>query len=108
MKKGNCKSGRIYSYKQWREGQLSQKEYLDKKERYIDEERRYDEELEEIGEKIEKLVFWGGEEEGTGEDQGLLVKELTEELVDKFIEKIYVYGKDRIEIQWKIQDIFNG
>lgn len=108
MKKGNCKSGRIYSYKQWREGQLSQKEYLDKKERYIDEERRYDEELEEIDEKIEKLMFWGGEEEGTGEDQGLLVKELTEELVDKFIEKIYVYGKDRIEIQWKIQDIFNG
>lgn len=53
-------------------------------------------------------MFWGGEEEGTGEDQGLLVKELTEELVDKFIEKIYVYGKDRIEIQWKIQDIFNG
>lgn len=102
MKSGNYKVSRMELYKQWKEGRISKEEYLVKKGGYIQKEHESEMELKELNKKIEDILL-KRKHFRDKVDSGLSVPvtELTRKLVDSLIERVVVYGSERIEIEWK-------
>lgn len=80
---------------------------------FISEKKNYDADMERMEEELAALRQRQGEEKGVQQDSGRNVaetlgfleeNELTEDMKDKFIEKVMVYAEGRIEVIWKFGD----
>ncbi len=98
----HCKSSRLDLYYQWKKGQLTKEGYAAKKEELTKKEAESKRELEILEQQMAVTAFVT---EALEEKMGIMAvldaEGLTKELVDELIERIEVYGEDRIEIKWK-------
>lgn len=101
MKQERCRSDKLRCYKQYKEGGT-----LDA---YREKQKSLDEEIEECAVKLKRIdnqIAELSQNKGEEPQRELLsritgVTQLTGELVDELIERIDVYGEDRIELSWK-------
>ena len=91
------------NYEKYHEGQMSREEFLDEKKQMEEEKERLQRRKQELGELI------------SGEKEILLKKnipveqmleylgdeKLTEEMLEKYVERVYVYDDGRVEVEWK-------
>ena len=84
IKKEHCKVSHFHLYELWKEGQITKEQYILKKKQFIIQEEQYQ------TKNIDKNFFPE-------------IQRLTKELVERFVEKIYIYSTNRIEIRWKFQ-----
>ena len=98
----HCKSSRLDLYYQWKEGRIVKEEYAIKKDELTKREAESKRELELLDQQMaETVLVQNSLEEKIGMAAMLDAEGLTKELVDELIERIDVYGDDRIEIKWK-------
>lgn len=105
MKLEHSRSNRLLIYRQWKEGKLEKAEYVSLHDEFIRQEAELQSQHEEIVNLVERLSVV--EPENTWESELCYnngIKELSRELIDKLIEKIEVYGEDRIEVVWKFKN----
>ena len=84
IKQQHCKVSHFHLYELWKEGQITKEQYILKKKQFIIQEEQYQ------TKNIDKNFFPE-------------IQRLTKELVERFVEKIYIYSTNRIEIRWKFQ-----
>lgn len=101
MKQERCRNDKLCCYKQYKEGGT-----LDA---YREKQRLLDEQIAECAVKllrIDNQIAELSQDKGEESQRALIshitgIMQLTRELVDELIERIDVYGEDRIEISWK-------
>lgn len=106
MKAGYCKTSRLNLYHKWKEGSLKKEEYLVQKEELAELEAECWKKLNILDKKLndtplgkcDRIPGLSGEEF----PENLI---LTKALADTLIERIDVYGANRIEVTWKFRDI---
>lgn len=106
MKADYCKTSRLNLYARWKQGQITKEEYLARRDELSKQETVFRNELDALQAYRTDNTFGqfrglAKMEAGTTYD----IQVLTKELADDFIERVEVYGEDRIEIIWKFQDI---
>lgn len=98
----HCKANRLDLYYQWKEGQIAKEEYAIKKDELTKQEAECRRELELLEQQmVETVLVQNSLEEKIGMAAMLDAEGLTKDLVDELIERIDVYGDDRVEIKWK-------
>ena len=95
----------IAMYDQYAEGILSRDSYLERKKMHDEALKMLQEEIAGLKLELQKLSENGEDIEGDLREV-LEETELTEAIKDTFIERVNVYGGNRIEIIWKCADIF--
>ena len=99
-----CKTSRLDLYHQWKDGKLEKSEYLQRKDELTRKETEYREELNTEKEKLETLNRAKQMRDSSSVPALITEKiELTKELADELIERVEVYGADRVEIIWKFK-----
>ena len=99
-----CKTSRLDLYHQWKDGKLEKSEYLQRKDELTRKETEYREELNTEKEKLETLNRAKQIRDSSSVPALITEKiELTKELADELIERVEVYGADRVEIIWKFK-----
>lgn len=103
----NCRVSRLDLYHRWKEGMLTKEEYIKKKDELNQRGAEGQKRLEQLEAYLEDAVLAVGVPEQDKSLSMLMKAEnLSQELVDELIEKIEVYSGNRIEIKWKVMDIF--
>ena len=98
----HCKANRLDLYYQWKEGQIAKEEYAIKKDELTKQVAECRRELELLDQQMaETVLVQNSLKEKTGMAAMLDAEGLTKDLVDELIERIDVYGDDRVEIKWK-------
>ena len=98
----HCKASRLNLYYQWKEGRIAKEEYAVRKDELTKREAESKRELELPDQQMaETVLVQNSLEEKMGMAAMLEAEGLTKELVDELIERIDVYGDDRVEIKWK-------
>ena len=98
----HCKTSRLDLYYQWKEGRIAKEEYTIRKDELTRQEAESRQELELLDQQMaETVLVQNSLEETTGMAALLDAEGLTKELMDELIERIDVYGEDRVEIKWK-------
>ena len=102
MQADYCKSNRLDLYRQWKEGRLTKEEYAAKKEELTKREAESKRELELLNQQLsETAIARNLLEDRMGRAAMIEAEGLTKRLVDELIERIDVYGDNRVEIRWK-------
>ncbi len=104
----HCKTNWLDLYYQWKEGRIAKEEYVIRKEELTKQEAESRQKLEFLEQQMaENVLVQNSLEETLGMVALLDAEGLTKELVDELIERIDVYGDDRVEVKWKfsIQDL---
>ena len=84
------------------EGRIAKEEYATRKGELTKQEAESRQELELLEQQMtETVLVQNSLEETMGMSALLDAEGLTKELVDELIERIDVYGEDRVEIKWK-------
>lgn len=100
QKQDSLKIEKQYLYEQYKRKQMERKTYLNRVGALREEERRLSEQIQSLQKQREQC----GEEDGTRQEKaghnGKL-EILTREVVDEWIEVIYVYGKSQFDIIYK-------
>lgn len=95
-------------YDDYRSGNSSREKYMQElervRERVAEIERMVPELEQKVKEAEEKAEAAGGKEESLGDIAALHA--FNKEVLSRVIDRIYVYGPDRVEIIWKADDIF--
>lgn len=98
----HCKTSRLDLYYQWKEGRIAKEEYTIRKDELTKQEAESRQELGLLEQQMaENILVQNSLEEKMGMAALLDAEGLTKELVDELIERIDVYGDDRVEIKWK-------
>lgn len=103
MKMEHCQTSRLNLYRQWKEQQITKDEYIRKRDEYTEQEKRHQVRMLNLNERLEQLAL---EQEKRAVDNLQVYSGnqlLTKEMADELIEKIDVYGRDRIEVTWKFE-----
>lgn len=104
IKAGYCKTRRISLYDYWKEGKITKKDYQLKRKKLMEQEAECRRKLEVLDAKLSDME----------ENPRVSVQEpdpasartmLTKEMIDEWLERVDVYGEDRIEIIWRFKDI---
>lgn len=104
MQTEHCKASRVELYYQWKKGKLTQEGYVVRKEELTKKEADSKRELDQLERQMTEIaVMQEALEEKAGKVAILAADGLTKDLVDELIERVEVYGEDRIEIRWKFQ-----
>lgn len=101
MRMENCKISRLNLYRQWKEQQITKDEYIRKRDEYTEQEERYQERMQVLDERLGQLIAEQEEKPACGLKVYSGIQSLTKELADELIERIDVYGGDRVEVSWK-------
>lgn len=105
MKMEHCKTSRLNLYLQWKEQQITKDEYVRKRDEYAEQEKRYQVKMQKVYERLGQLA---SEQKEKKLDRNLQVysgfQTLTKEMADELIERIDVYGGDRVEVSWKFEN----
>lgn len=103
----HCKASRLELYYQWKNGKFTQEGYVAKKDELTKKEAESKRELEELERQMTEVnVAQEALEEKAGMAAMLDTEGLSKHLVDELIERIEVYGEDRVEIRWKFCNYF--
>ena len=98
----HCKASRLDLYYQWKEGGIAKEEYTLRKDELTKREAESKRELELLDQQMaESVLVQNSLEEKMGRAAMLDAEGLTKDLVIELIERIDVYGADRVEIKWK-------
>ena len=98
----HCKANRLDLYYQWKEGRIVKEEYAIRKDELTKQEAESRLELELLDQQMaETVLVQNSLEEKMGMAVLLDAEGMTKELVNELIERIDVYGDDRVEIKWK-------
>ncbi|MCR5737987.1 MAG: hypothetical protein K6G64_10080 [Eubacterium sp.] len=91
-------------YEAYRDGLLSQEEYLSNKEAYDLLQIKVDQDIEDVSDKVKELrkSVTIGLEVFDLVDNGMQLKKLDRALVERLIERVVV-GADEIQIEWKFE-----
>lgn len=103
MKQEHCRSTRLLIYRQWKEGKIEKEKYMSIRDDSIKQEEILKARYREITDMIDHLSI---EQTDTWAKELCFkddIQELSEELVDKLIDRIEVYGEDRIKVVWKFE-----
>ncbi len=101
----HCKASRLDLYYQWKKGQLTKEGYAAKKGELTKKEAESKRKLEILEQQMTGVALMTEAlEERMGIAAMLDAEGLTKELVDELIERIEVYGENRVEIKWKFYD----
>lgn len=100
---------KIEEYEKYLDGKISKEEYLSKRD-------KISKDIEKVGAKIsnlqvsyQSLIKRKDQNEFAEHFKGNHeITELNKELVDEFVEAIYIYGEKEIEIVWKFSDKLKG
>lgn len=102
MQADYCQSKRLDLYRQWKEGRLTKEEYAVKKDELTKREAESKRELELLDQQMgETVITRNLLEDRMGRAAMIEAEGLTKRLVDELIERIDVYGDNRVEIKWK-------
>lgn len=105
MKLERCKTNRLLLYRQWKEGEIAEGEYREKKEEIKKREKEYLEKKKALESNMKQIDGEKAEDSGDNywqNDKG--ESGLTKEMVEQLIMQIDVYGADRMEICWKFKE----
>lgn len=106
MKADYCKTGRLKLYAQWKQDQITKEEYLIRRDEFLKQEAVFRKELDALEPYRTDHTFKQFEDSAeAGSSVVFDVQTLTKKFAYDFIERVEVYGEDRIEITWKFQDI---
>ena len=108
MKAGYCKTSRFHLYHQWKDGNIKKEEYLAQKEELSEQEAACGQKLDILNKKLSDASL--GQPHtilGLNSESFLENLILAKELADALIERIDVYGADRIEVTWKFRDMLS-
>ena len=91
------------NYEKYHEGQMSREEFLSEKKQLEEERERLQRRIQELEELI------SGEKRNPAEEnipveqmmEYLGYEKLTEEMLEKYVDGIYVYDDGRVEVEWK-------
>jgi hypothetical protein len=91
-------------YEAYRDGSISQEEYLRNKEAYDLLQIKVDQDIEDASDKVKELrkLVTIGLEVLDLVDKGMQLKKLDRALVERLIERVVV-GADEIEVEWKFK-----
>lgn len=105
MKAGYCKTRRMELYDHWKEGKITKEDYLIRHEKLMGQEAEYRRKLNELDQEISETEAASAISVQVHKlDLPPSYSVLTKEMVDEFIERIDVYGEDRIEVIWKFRE----
>lgn len=106
MKADYCKTGRLNLYAQWKQDQIAKEKYLIRRDELSKQEAVFRKELDALESYRTDHTFRQSEDSvEMGPGTVFEVQTLTKKFADDFIERVEVYGEDRIEITWRFQDI---
>lgn len=103
-------SRKMKLYSDYRAGILTKEHYLSEFEataKRISEIDQKIEEMENDAREIRAAMEQAADKQADLDDVAALI-EYDEAVLSKIIQKIYVYGGDKVEIVWKLDDIFSG
>ena len=89
-----------YLYEQYKLNRMERRTYLNRMEILRKEESRLSEQLQKMQEEGERCEEEGGADQ-EGAEYGGKFKSLTKDVVEQWIDCIYVYGESRIDIVYK-------
>ena len=89
-----------YLYEQYKRDRMERGTYLNRMEILRKEESRLSEQLQKMQEEKERWEEEGGSDQEGAEYSGKF-KSLTKDVVEQWIDCIYVYGESRIDIVYK-------
>lgn len=104
MKIEHCKTSRLNLYRQWKEQQITKNEYIRKRDEYAEQEEKYRERMRGLDEHLAQLMTEREEKAVCDLQVYGGIQALTKELADELIERIDVYGGDRVEMTWKFEN----
>lgn len=105
MKMEHCKTSRLNLYRQWKEQQITKDEYIGKRDGYTEQEERHQVRMQKVDERLGQLASEQEEKKLDCDLQAYSgIQSLTKEMADELIERIDVYGGDRVEITWKFEN----
>ncbi len=104
MRAEHYKSSRFILYRQWKEGRITKEDYLEKRDEYTGQESDCRAKLRILEERKAVLLINGKKSDTDDCPEGCYhFMALTKELADELIERIDVYGADRVEVGWKFR-----
>lgn len=106
MKREHCRTSRLNLYRQWKEQQITKEEYIKKRDEYMKQEEDHKTRIQSLDEQIDRLIEEQEKKPVYDLQEYSGVQYLTEELVDRLIERIDVYDEDRVEVSWKFQKFY--
>ena len=106
MKMEYCKTSRLNLYRQWKEQQITKEEYIRKRDEYTEQVERHQGKIWNLEERLGQLIAEQEEKPVCNLQVYSGIQSLTRELVDELVERIDVYGRDRVEVGWKFRDLY--
>ena len=91
------------NYEKYHEGQMNQKQFMEEKMQLEEERERLQKRVQELGELIngEKEILM---KKNVPVEQMLMYlgyEKLTREMLEEYVQGIYVYDDGRVEVEWK-------
>ncbi len=99
------KNSRLNLYELYAGQIMTRKEYLEKKKKIQEEMDSLEEEQQKARKAEEDQSKMTAAVDKTAEDAKLFTGKLTDEIVERFIDTVYVYDSERIEIVYKLEDV---
>ena len=96
-KRDSLKIEKQYLYEQYKRDQIERETYLHRVKALREEENRLSEQIQKLQEEREHC----GQNDNSQQEQTGKLESLTREVVDEWIDRIYVYGESRIDIVYK-------
>ncbi|PWJ48102.1 recombinase family protein [Faecalicatena contorta] len=90
-------------YEQYKVGELSKEEFIEERNAMNSRKQEVEEELAILHEQGDKVI---GLEVQRKQFRYEMIAELSEEVVNKYIKKLLIYGKNEIKIAWKLKNPF--
>lgn len=98
----HCHNKRMLCYRQWKEGQISKKEYLWSRDALAKQEEEAREQLASVDRRVHEMESRSGEDLPRYET----LQELTKETVALLIERVEAYAENKVEISLKFKSEF--
>ncbi|WP_050607434.1 recombinase family protein [Clostridium niameyense] len=100
---------KIEEYEKYLDGKISKEEYLSKRDKISKDIEKVGAEISNLQVSYQSLIKRKDQNEFAEHFKGKHeISELNRELVDEFVEAIYIYGEKEIEIVWKFSDKLKG
>lgn len=101
MRAEHYKTSRMISYQRWKDGYITKEKYIEEKNESVQQESECITELNKLEQKLAQFAKQEKIVSSSRPEHLRNVQTLTKEMVGELIERIDVYGADKIEIVWK-------
>lgn len=101
MRAEHYKTNRMIAYQRWKDGYMTKEKYIEEKDESVRQESECLTELNQLEQKLAQYTEQEKTLSSKHSEHFRNVQSLTKEMVDELIERIDVYGADKVEITWK-------